>query len=152
MHGMKHLYLQLYQDASSRTYTMPINLAFSIKDFPRKPCTWKTRNVVAVNTVKFVSQNINLRCDVIINIGLVWSIWANHQKLFGNNGILEKSPKEVINDQTDLSKDVAVEELEVTINEFRERLPDEVIEELNAAVLLDINAELSTNRDKPSDA
>ena len=72
--------------------------------------------------------------------------------MFGNNGILEKSPKEVINDQTDLSKDVAVEELEETINEFRERLPDEVIEELNAAVLLDINAELSTNRDKPSDA
>ena len=65
---------------------------------------------------------------------------------------MEKSPKEVINDQTDLSKDVAVEELEETINEFRERLPDEVIEELNAAVLLDINAELSTNRDKPSDA
>ena len=65
---------------------------------------------------------------------------------------MEKSPKEVINDQTDLSKDAAVEELEETINEFRERLPDEVIEELNAAVLLDINAELSTNRDKPSDA
>ena len=65
---------------------------------------------------------------------------------------MEKSPKVVINDQTDLSKDVALEELEETIDEFRERLPDEVIEELNAAVLLDINAELSTNRDKPSDA
>ena len=44
------------------------------------------------------------------------------------------------------------EKLEETINEFRERLPDEIPEELNAAVLLDINPALSTNRDKPRDA
>ena len=31
-------------------------------------------------------------------------------------------------------------------------MPDEVPEELNAAVLLDIDAELAKNRDKPSDA
>ena len=31
-------------------------------------------------------------------------------------------------------------------------MPDEVLGELNAAVLLDIDVELSTNGDKPSDA
>ena len=36
IHGMKDLYLQFYQDTSLRTYTVPINSVFSIKDFPRK--------------------------------------------------------------------------------------------------------------------
>ena len=49
-------------------------------------------------------------------------------------------------------KDLAAEELEETMNEFHERLPNEVPEELNEALLLDIDAELSTNGDKPSDA
>ena len=35
---------------------------------------------------------------------------------------------------------------------FRERLPDEVPEELNTAILLGVDAELSANGDKPSDA
>ena len=60
--------------------------------------------------------------------------------------------EKAINDQDDLFKDLAVEELEETINEFCERLPSEVPEKLNAAVLLDIDAELSTNGDKPTDA
>ena len=71
---------------------------------------------------------------------------------FRKVGISEKSAEEVINDQDDPFKDVAAEQIEETINEFRERLPDEVPEELNAVVLLDIDAELSTNGDKPSDA
>ena len=54
--------------------------------------------------------------------------------------ISEKLAEEAINDQNDPLKDLAAEEPEETINEFRERLPDEVPEELNAAVLLDINA------------
>ena len=66
-------------------------------------------------------------------------------------GILEKLAEEAINDQGDRFKDLTAEEFEETINEFCERLPDEVPEELNAAVLLDIDAELSTNGDKPSD-
>ena len=65
---------------------------------------------------------------------------------------LEKSADKGINDQDDTLKDLAAEEPEETINEFCERLPDEVPEELNAAVLLDIDAELPTNGDKPSDA
>ena len=65
---------------------------------------------------------------------------------------MEKSTDKGINDQDDPFKDLAAEETEETINEFCERLPDEVPEELNAAVLLDIDAELSTNGDKPSDA
>ena len=39
-----------------------------------------------------------------------------------------------------------------TINKFRERLPDKVLKKLNEAALLDIVADLSTNRGKPSDA
>ena len=35
---------------------------------------------------------------------------------------------------------------------FRERLPDEVPEELNTAILLGVDAGLSANGDKPSDA
>ena len=53
IHGIKHLYLQFYQDANWRTYTTLMISAFSIKDFPSKPCTWKARNVVAVSTEKF---------------------------------------------------------------------------------------------------
>ena len=68
---------------------------------------------------------------------------------FRKVGISEKSAEEVINDQDDPFIDVAAGQLEETINEFRERLPDEVPEELNAVVLLDIDAELSTNGDKP---
>ena len=60
--------------------------------------------------------------------------------------------KEAINDKDDPFKDLAAEELEETINEFREGLLDEVPEGVNAAVLSDINTELSTNRDKPSNA
>ena len=67
-------------------------------------------------------------------------------------GIPEKLTEEIIIDQDNLFKDLAAEEVEETINEFRERFPDEVTEELTAAVLLDINAKLSTNGDNPSDA
>ena len=65
---------------------------------------------------------------------------------------MEKFAEEGIDDQDDLFKNLAAEELEEIINDFRERLPDEVPEEVNATVLLDINAELSANGDKPSDA
>ena len=40
--------------------------------------------------------------------------------------------EEAINDQDDLLKDLAIEELEETINELHEILLDEVPEELNA--------------------
>ena len=63
-----------------------------------------------------------------------------------------KLAEEAINDENDPFKDLSAEELEETISEFRERLPDEVPEKLNAAASLDIDAELSTNGDKPSDA
>ena len=53
---------------------------------------------------------------------------------FRKVGISEKSAEEAINDHDDPFKDLAAEELEETINEFRERLPVEVPEELNAAV------------------
>ena len=71
---------------------------------------------------------------------------------FKKVGIFKKLAKEAINNQDDPFKDLAGGEREETINEFGERLPDEVTEELNAAVLLDIDSELSTNGDKLSDA
>ena len=61
---------------------------------------------------------------------------------FRKVGISEKSAEEAINDHDDPFKDLAAEELEETINEFCERLPDEAPEQLNAAVLLDIDAKL----------
>ena len=89
-------------------------------------------------------------------IQLLTSAWSevsevtikNCFKKFGMSG----NSAEAISDRDDPFKDLAAEELEETINEFRERLPDEVPEKLNAVVLLDIDAELSTNGDKPSDA
>ena len=65
--------------------------------------------------------------------------------------ISEKLAEEAINYKDDPFKDLAAGELEETINQFSERLPDEVPEELNAAVLLDIDAEISTIGAKPRD-
>ena len=45
---------------------------------------------------------------------------------------MEKLAEEAINDQDDPLKNLAIEELEETINELREILLDEVPEELNA--------------------
>ena len=70
---------------------------------------------------------------------------------FRKIGIFEKLVEETINDQDDLFKDLEVEEFEETNNEFLERLPGEVPEELNAAVLLDIGAKLSTHGDRAND-
>ena len=97
------------------------------------------------------------KTSVLDAIQLLISAWskiseATIKNCFRKVGILEKFIEEGIDDQDHLFKNLATEELEETINEFRERLPDEVPEELNAAVLLDIDAELSTNGDKPSDA
>ena len=88
---------------------------------------------------------------------LLTSAWselseATIKNCFRKVEISEKSAEEAINDQDDLLKDLAAEELEETINEFRERLRDDVPEELNAAVVLDIDVELSANRGKPIDA
>ena len=58
---------------------------------------------------------------------------------------------QAINEEDDPFKDITAD-LEETITEVRERFPEEVMEELNATDLLDVDAELSTNREKPSDA
>ena len=71
---------------------------------------------------------------------------ATIKNCFRKIGISETLAEEAINDQDDPFKDLAAEELEETISDLREA-PDE----LNAAVLLDIDVELSTNGDKPSD-
>ena len=94
---------------------------------------------------------------MLIFILVLTSTWfevpeATIKSCFKKVGISEKSAEEAINYQDDPFKDLAAEELEEAINAFHERSPDEVPEELNAAVLLNIDAELSTNRDKPSDA
>ena len=61
---------------------------------------------------------------------------------FRKVGISEKLAEGAIDDEDDPFKELAAEELEETINQFRERLPNEVPDKLDAAVLLDINAEL----------
>ena len=45
---------------------------------------------------KNVSQSINFRCDAIINICLVWSIWGNHQKRFRKVGIWKNWQKKLL--------------------------------------------------------
>ena len=97
------------------------------------------------------------KTSILDAIPLLTSTWSEVSETtirncFRKVGILKKLAEEAINNQDDPFKDVAGEEREETINEFRERLPYEVPEELNAAVLLDIDAELSTNGDKLSDA
>ena len=51
---------------------------------------------------------------------------ATIKKRFRKVGILEKLAEEAINYQDDPFKDLAAEELEETINEFRVRFPNEV--------------------------
>ena len=85
------------------------------------------------------------KTTILDAIQLLTSTWsevseATIKNSFRKVRIPEKSTEEAINDEDDLFKDLAAEELEETINEFCERLPDEGPEELNAAVLLDIDA------------
>ena len=56
------------------------------------------------------------------------------------------------NAQDDQFKNLAAEELQETTRELRERLVDDAPDERISAVLLDIDAELSANLDKPSNA
>ena len=70
---------------------------------------------------------------------------------FRKSGIPEKSAEQAINEEDDPFKNITAD-LEETITELRERLPEEPPEELNATDLLDVDAELSTNGAKPSGA
>ena len=70
---------------------------------------------------------------------------------FRKSGISEKSAELAINKEGDPFKDITAD-LEETITELRERLPEETPEELNATDVLDVDAELSTNGENPSDA
>lgn len=56
------------------------------------------------------------------------------------------------NAQDDQFKNLAAEELQETTRELRERLADDAPDERISAVLLDIDAELSANLGKPSNA
>ena len=67
---------------------------------------------------------------------------------FKKVGISEKSAEEGINEEDD----DPFKDLEEAINDFRERLPDNVPEDLNASVLIDVDDELSTTGSTQSDA
>ena len=56
------------------------------------------------------------------------------------------------NAQDDQFKNIEAEELQETTRELREKLPDDAPDERISAVLLDIDAELSANLGKPSNA
>ena len=100
---------------------------------------------------KETPTNVNIRCNAVATICLVRSIGINHKEFFRKSGISEKSAGQTINEEDDPFKDITAD-LEETITELRERLPEEALEELNATDLLDVDAELSTNGEKPSDA
>ena len=70
---------------------------------------------------------------------------------FRKSGISEKSAEQAINKEDDPFKDITAD-LEETITELRERLPEETPEKLNATDVSDVDAELSTNGENPSDA
>ena len=86
---------------------------------------------------------------------LLQSAWSEVSELsikncFRKSGISEKLAEQAINEEDDPFKDITAD-LEETITELRERLSEEAPEELNATDLLDVDAELSTNGEKPSD-
>ena len=68
---------------------------------------------------------------------------------FRKAGISEEVAEEAINKQDDPFKDLSTDELEDSINEFRERFPEEVHTELNATILLDIDAEFTVRPPHP---
>ena len=87
---------------------------------------------------------------------LLQSAWSEVSQLtikncFQKIGISEKLVEQAINEEDDPFKDITAD-LEETITELHELLPGEASEELNPTYLLDVDAELSTNREKPSDA
>ena len=96
------------------------------------------------------------KTSILDAMQLLTSAWsgvseATIKNCFRKVGISEKLAEKAINDQDDLFKDLAAEELE-DHQWVLWGFPDGVPEELNVAVLLHINAELSTNGDKASDA
>ena len=71
------------------------------------------------------------KASILDAMQLLTSAWsevseATIKKRFRKVGILEKLAEEAINYQDDPFKDLAAEELEETINEFRVRFPNEV--------------------------
>ena len=71
------------------------------------------------------------KASILDGMQLLTSAWsevseATIKKRFRKVGILEKLAEEAINYQDDPFKEVAAEELEETINEFRVRFPNEV--------------------------
>ena len=70
---------------------------------------------------------------------------------FRKSGISEKSAEQAINEEDGTFNNITAD-LEETIAELHERLLKGALKELNATDLLDVDAELSTNGEKPSDA
>ena len=81
-------------------------------------------------------------------IGIIWSIGINRKELFSKKWDFWK-----ISGAGDYQKRRSFQRYHSwSITELRERLPKEALEELNATDLLDVDAELSTNGEKPRDA
>ena len=70
---------------------------------------------------KNISQNIIFRCVATVTIRSVWSIIATIKNCFRKLWISKKLEEEAINDQDDLFKNLAAEELEETISGFCEK-------------------------------
>ena len=87
---------------------------------------------------------------------LLQSAWSEVSGLtikncFRKSGISEKSAEQAINKEDDPFKDITAD-LEETITELGERVPEEAPEALNVTDILDTDAELPTDGEKPSGA
>ena len=87
---------------------------------------------------------------------LLQSAWSEVSGLtikncFRKSGISEKSAEQAINKEDDPFKDITAD-LEETITELGERVPEEAPEALNVTDILDTDAKLSTDGEKPSGA
>ena len=136
--GLKATELEfLPPNTTSKTQPMDQDVIRSLK---AKYCRKIIKRLIqAVDMKKKLPQT-----SILDAMQLLQSAWSEVSECFRKSGISEKSTEQAINEEDDPFKDITAD-LEKTITELRERLPEEAPEELNATDLLDVDAELSTN-------
>lgn len=144
--GLKAIELVfLPPNTTSKTQPMDQGVIRSLKAKYRKKII--QRFIRAVDTKKALPKT-----SILNAMQLLTSAWnevteVTIKNCFKKVGISENSAEEAINEEDDPFKD-----LEEAINDFRERLPDDVPEDFNASVLIDVDDELSTTGSTQSDA
>ena len=136
-------------NTTSKTQPMDQGVIRSLKANYRRKII--KRLIRAVDMKKKLPQT-----SILAAMQLLQSAWSEVSELtikncFRKSGISEKLVEQTINEEDDPFKDITAD-LEETITELREQLPEEAPEKLNATDLLDVDVELSTNGEKPSDS